>query len=323
MMLNMGQVIPVVRRYAYGPIRVPMARAYVREAAPAIASQARDVDVIHAWADGFLALAAVEAAAQLDCPVLITPFAHRHQWGGDRISVAAYRRADRIIGLLADNCELLRELGAPTERVVECPVCSPGVERGGGAAWREEHGVNGPLVLFLAVRRPYKGFDVMLSAIPELARRLPSATVVFAGPGDAIVGTHPLRVIDRGLISDSERATLLEAANVMCLPSAGEIYPSSILEAWSAETPVVTSDIAPLEELMRRSGGGLAVPREPGAVVDAIVKTIEGDGDALGRAGHDYWRRHATVEAVTRKHEELYRAAIADRSGAGEAAHPV
>jgi glycosyltransferase involved in cell wall biosynthesis len=295
-----------------------MAFSYARVAAPVIAQRARDFDVVHAWADGFVALGAVNGAHMAGRPVLVTPFVHRGQWGEDPASAIAYRRADRAVGLLQDNCSVLRDLGAASERVVECAVCSPGVERGYGAQWRLEHGVSGPLILFLGVRRAYKGFDVLVSALPEIGRALPDATVVFAGPGAAIEADASVRIIDRGRVSDAERAALLEAADVLCLPSAGEIYPSSILEAWSAETAVITSDIPPLAELMQRSGGGRAVPREPAAIARAVVEVLSGPSAEMGAAGYRFWRSEATVDAVVQRHLELYREVIAERrNGAG------
>jgi glycosyltransferase involved in cell wall biosynthesis len=115
------------------------------------------------------------------------------------------------------------------------------------------------------------------------------------------------------MVSEDERAAILEAADVLCLPSAGEIFPVTILEAWSAETAVLTSDIPPLAELMRRSGGGLAVPREPAAIAAGLDAILTGRQRELAGAGHRYWRAHATVSAVVERHLELYREAIAER----------
>jgi glycosyltransferase involved in cell wall biosynthesis len=314
MVPTIGQVVPGMRRYAYGRLRIPMAMSCARVVGPIIARQAAEADVIHVWGDGFLALAGIRAGAQTDVPVLITPFVHRGQWGDDPASVRAYRRADRMIGLLEYDCQVLRDLGVACGRVAECPVCSPGVERGSGKAWRQKYSVEGPLVVFLGVRRPYKGFDVLLAALPEFGRQMPSATVVFAGPGVAIAGEHAVRVIDRGLVSEQERAALLEAADVLCLPSAGEIFPVTLLEAWSAGTAVLTSDIPPLAELMRRSGGGIAVAREPEAIAAGLVTILSGRQRELGTAGQSYWRSNATVEAVVERHLNLYRNVIAERA---------
>lgn len=315
MLPNLAQVIPGLRRHAYGMMRGPMARSYANVAAPVVADLARHADVVHAWADGFLALAATRAASRVNRPVLITPFPHRGQWGTDRVSVQAYRAADRTVGLLQDNCALLREAGVPAAQVVECAVCSPGVKRGLGAAWRRAHGVSGPLVLFFGVRRPYKGFDLLLAAIPALARAVPDVTVVFAGPGPPVDTVASARVLDCGVVSEDERAALLEAADLMCLPSLGEIYPSSILEAWSAETAVLTSDIAPLAELIRRSGGGVTAPREAEAIAAAAAAVLRGQHRDLGAAGYRYWRANATVEVVASRHIEMYREVIAEHAG--------
>lgn len=305
-----AQVVPGFRRYAYGRMRIALARSYASVASPILAGHARLHDVVHVWGDGFLAAAGVRAGRLAGVPVLITPFVHRGQWGDDPASALAYRQASRVIALLEHDRLVLAELGVPSERLAECPVCTPGVRPGGGSAWRRTHRVDGPLVVFLGVRRPYKGFDVLLDALEPLGRLVPSVTVAFAGPGPPVSGAWGLRVIDRGVVSEQERAALLDAADVLCLPSAGEIFPVSILEAWSARTAVLTSDIPPLAELMRRSGGGVAVPRDPAAVAAGLASILAGGHLELAESGHRYWRSHATVDAVVSRHLELYRGAI-------------
>ncbi len=309
-----GQVVPGLRRYAYGSLRIPMAASYARVAAPQIAAQARAAEVVHVWASDFIAVAGVRAAQLAGRPVLVTPFVHAGSWGDDPASARAFRRADRAIGLLQDDCRVLRTLGVDPARVVECPVCSPGVARGGGVAWRASHGVDGPLVAFLGVRRPYKGYDLLVDALPELAARMPSATVVFAGPGERIAPEQAVRVIDRGAVDEDERAALLDAADVLCLPSAGEIFPVTILEAWSAATAVLTSDIPPLAELMSRSGGGATTARTATAIARSLAEMLSGDHRAMAQRGRAYWLAHATVQAVVQRHVDLYRDAIAEHA---------
>lgn len=309
------QVIPGIRRHAYGRLRVPMAQSYSRVAVPLLLREAHGApDLVHVWADGFLALAGVQAAARTGVPAIVTPFVHAGHWGDDPASARAYRQAGRVIGLLEHDCDVLRRLGVAPERAVEVPPCSPGVQRGLGTSWRKRFEVEGPLILFLGVRRPYKGFDLLRDSLPHLARGFTGATVAFAGPGERVASTA-MRVIDRGIVSEQERAALLEAADVLCLPSASEIFPVTILEAWSAGTAVLTSDIPTLAELMRRSAGGLAVPREPEAIALGLAEILGGRQHDLAAAGHRYWREHATVEAVVERHLNIYDEVLAERHG--------
>jgi glycosyltransferase involved in cell wall biosynthesis len=100
----------------------------------------------------------------------------------------------------------------------------------------------------------------------------------------------------------------MEAADLLCLPSEGEIFPGSILEAWSLAKPVLTSDIPPLQELIDRSGGGITVVRQPEALAQAITYMLSEPRRlrAMGEAGRAFWAASHTVPAVAAWHERLY-----------------
>jgi glycosyltransferase involved in cell wall biosynthesis len=300
--------VPGLRRHAYGPMRVPLAQAFARAGAPELARRLAGADLLHVWGGDMFAELGVHAARLAGVPVVVTPFVHPGQWNDDVASARAYQRADLVVGLLEADCAVLRSLGVPGARVTECGVCSPGVAPGGGRELRQRHGIAGPIVLFLGVRRPYKGFDVLLEAVPALVGAVPAVRVVFAGPGPPVDTGGSPAIVDVGMVDDAERAAWLEAADVLSLPSEGEIYPVTILEAWSARTPVVTSDIAPLVELMERSGGGVAAPRTPAAQAAALASLLVADARrrSAGHRGHEFWLRQGTPDAVVRRHEELY-----------------
>jgi glycosyltransferase involved in cell wall biosynthesis len=307
-----SHVTPGLRRYAYGRSRVPAAALVARATAPVIAEHAREADIVHMWAGDLLASAAVEGGRLAGVPTVITPFAHRDQWGYDPASVRAYRRATFVLALLHEEAGFYRELGVAAEALRVSGVCSPGVEPGGGEAIRRGHGIEGPLVLFLGARRPYKGFDLLLGAAPDVAAAVPGVTFAFAGPGPALENVPDgVRVIDAGLVPDDERAGWLEAADVLCLPSQAEIFPSSMLEAWSVGTPALTSDIPALRELIERSGGGATAPRERdsiGRVLSGLLSRPE-ELARMGEAGRAFWANGFTPERVARWHEDVYREA--------------
>jgi glycosyltransferase involved in cell wall biosynthesis len=304
-----AHVVPGLRRYAYGRSRVAAAALYARALAPVIATRAREADVMHVWGSDLLAAAAVRAARLAGTRAAITPFAHEGQWGDDPASAAAYRAADRVIGLLDADADVYRTLGVPDEQLAVCGVCSPGVAVGHGDRLRAKLGITGPLVLFLGVRREYKGLDALLEAAPLVGAARSGVTFAFVGPGPSLRnGTDPARILDVGAVSDEERSAWLDAADLLCLPSAGEIFPVSILEAWSVGTPVLVSDVPTLKELVAKSHGGAAVSRTPSALADAIVSLLS-DSErlrAMGEQGREFWAAQHTVSAVASWHEGLY-----------------
>jgi glycosyltransferase involved in cell wall biosynthesis len=313
-----SQVFPVLRRYAYGRTRSLMGEVYARAMAPVLAAAAGPTDVIHMWGHDLVAVAAVRAARLVGAASVITPFAHRGQWGTDPASVAAYTDAGGLLALSQTDATLYRELVTDTTRVWVCGVCSPGVTAGGGASLRDRRGIRGPLVLFVGVRRPYKGFDVLVEAARLALERTPDLTFAFVGPGDPIRGGDP-RLLDAGKVERDELAAWYDAADLLCLPSGGEIFPVTLLEAWSVATPVLTSDLPALVELVERSGGGRAVAAEPGALASAIGELCD-NGEALSRmgtAGQRFWQQNATVEAVARCHEDVYTQLVAGNGGGG------
>jgi glycosyltransferase involved in cell wall biosynthesis len=302
------QFAPITRRFAYGRSRVATGWLYSRVVGPVIARKLDGFDVVHAFVGDQLAWAAVAAARSLRLPVVVTPFAHPGQWSEDPASAHAYRAADRIVALLEDDAATYRRLGVEESAIRIIPVCSPAVAGGGSQRIRDRHGITGPLVVFLGSRRGYKGHDVLAAAIPIVTQTRDDVVFAFVGPGDAMAIADGNRVIDTGRVSDEDKYDWLAAADLLCLPSLGEIFPVAILEAWSVGTPALVSDIPPLIELVNMAGGGQAAARTPEAMASAIVSLLADPAElhAMGGRGRQWWHSHATPSAVAAQHAELY-----------------
>lgn len=297
-------VVPGFRRYAYGRTRHAATELFARTAAPVIADAARGADVIHMWGGGLLGAAALRAARLLGVPAVMTPFAHEGRWGDDAASGATYRGADTVVALLHDEARTYTELGVDPARIEVVGVCSAGAAAGGGPELRRRLAIDGPLVLFVGVRRPYKGFDLLLAAAPRVEG---DVTFAFVGPGAPVPPSRDARLLDVGEVDPAGKAAWIEAADLVCLPSESEIFPATFLEAWSLGTPVLASDIPTLHELVERSGGGFTAPREPGALADAITRALA-DPERLraaGEAGRAFWREH-TPSRVAARYEDVY-----------------
>lgn len=272
-------------------------------------------DVVHRFAGNRMTLATVRAAHREGLPVVVTPLAHPGQWDDDEISATSYREADLVVATDPADAELYARLGVPDERLEICPLPSRQPVRGGGPAVRAAAGVDGPLILFLGVRRPYKGADELLGAAEILAREAPQARIVFVGPGPPLPPRAPNNVLEMGPVSDADRDAWLDAADIVCLPSKFESWGLTVSEAWSVGAPVVTSDIPILRQRVEAVGGGLAVAPEPRALADALVALLRDDGRrrAMGEAGRAHYLRDLSETAYAAWHLAAYERLIAAR----------
>lgn len=299
----LGYVVPGLRRYAWGGARIPSAYLYARVVAPLIARQARGADIVHAWSGDLLGLAAVRAARFCGAASAVTASIHPGEYGTGPVDMLVYSAVGRVVAQLEAEADAYRSLGVPSHKITVCGAASGGVSRNGHEGLRSRYGIPGPMVLFVGRRPPHKGQDVLLDA----ANQVPEATFVFVGPGPPLEPRGG-RVLDIGAVSDGERDAWIRAADLLCLPSSAESFGIVVLEAWSAETPVLTSDIAPLAELVRSTGGGFAVARDSTAIAELLRELLASPEQlrAAGAAGARAWRERYTPAVVAARHLEMY-----------------
>jgi len=160
-------------------------------------------------------------------------------------------------------------------------------------------GPNGKLRL-LGVGRlvAKKGFDVVVDACGELDRRGVPFEAVIVGPDDDAGPKLRARIAELGLegrirlegqMSQAELYAEYRRASAFCLPCRildngdRDGIPNVLAEAMAAGTPVVTTPISGIPEIVRDGVNGLLVePDDPGAVADAVVRLRE-DGDLARR----------------------------------------
>jgi phosphatidylinositol alpha-mannosyltransferase len=136
------------------------------------------------------------------------------------------------------------------------------------------------------------------------------------------VATRRLRGVEfLGRVSDDERDQLFRTADVYVSPATGrESFGIVLLEAMSAGTPIVASDIHGYKGVVRRGREGLLVPpRDPKAVAASIARLFSDPALAANiadagraRAEEFSWPR------VTAKVEEYYRFVIRRLAASGQ-----
>ncbi len=151
---------------------------------------------------------------------------------------------------------------------------------------------------------PEKGLSTLVDAIPYVLRKWQGVKFVLAGGGgyanelrakaDALgVGQD---IMLPGRVSDEVRDRLFKVADVAVFPSFYEPFGIVALEAMSAGTPVVVSDVGGLSEVVDLHKTGIKVyPDDPQSLAWGILHTLE----------HPDWSKQR-AEAAQRVAREQY-----------------
>ena len=93
-----------------------------------------------------------------------------------------------------------------------------------------------------------------------------------------------------GFVSDETLAALYRLADVFVFPSLYEGFGLPPLEAMASGTPVITSNVSSLPEVVG-DAALLIDPHEPEAIADAMHRVLHDAGAARGRCARAAWRR--------------------------------
>ena len=272
-------------------------------------------DVVHSIAREW-ARPLEHAARRAGAAFVETPLVHPGQpfAGAGAGDVARYRRDDAVIALTEWEAAWYRERGVGQVHVT-------GV--GPNLHSLPEVARDGAMVLFVGRRERYKGYHALRGAAPLVWAERPETRFVTIGQAawNAFLdrGMRDPRWIDRGIVSEAEKAEAYARATIFAMPSEHETFGFTYLEAWSAGLPVIAGDIAPLREVVREGIDGLHVRNEPRAIADAILALLRDPERArrMGAAGRERVSREFSWPAVARRTEVAYAAAVSLRDARG------
>ena len=149
-----------------------------------------------------------------------------------------------------------------------------------GPAWQGTP--QAPTLAFLGrIDEPRKGLQVLCRALPALAAAHPGLRVLVAGRGDRtdaeeLLGEHLGAVEFLGSVTDAEKASLLRSVDVYVAPqTAGESFGIVLVEAMSAGTCVVASDLGAFRRVLDDGRSGvLFATGDAGALADAVLGVL-------------------------------------------------
>lgn len=171
-----------------------------------------------------------------------------------------------------------------------------------------------PTVLFIGRMAVQKGPDLLLDALPRVKDEFWGMQVIMAGDGDMrpwlmqVASDRRLPVRFPGYISDSEYVRLLNAADLVVIPSRNEPFGIVLPEAWSAGRPVVACDVGGLHENIESYRDGIKVPVSADRIADGICQALNDPNrlSKFGRTGRSKVYRQFRWEGIARKVDQMY-----------------
>jgi phosphatidyl-myo-inositol alpha-mannosyltransferase len=169
------------------------------------------------------------------------------------------------------------------------------------------------------VNEPRKGLRYALGAYSLLKWQYPKLRLIVVGAGVPdresyrIMGERSLDdVVFVGPVSDAELPSYYQHADIFLAPNTGkESFGFIIIEAMSASTPIVASNIPGFASVMTDGKEGLMVPpKDEAAMAEAIKRLIENPGLRAqlavdGRATVDQYRWGQVADSVLAYYDEV------------------
>ena len=184
---------------------------------------------------------------------------------------------------------------------------------------KEKYGIQplDPVVLFCGRMNVQKGPDLLVEAIPQILKKRPDMKFIFMGEGDMRPScerrAQELNVADScrflGYTSPSSKEELMNACDLMCVPSRNEPFGVVVLEAWDACKPVVATEAI---SIVRNFEDGLLAYIQPESIAWCINHLLENPEEMkkLSAAGYNRIEAEFSWDRIAKRTEEVYEKAL-------------
>ncbi len=166
---------------------------------------------------------------------------------------------------------------------------------------KKEYGMDpqDPLVFYMGRLVRQKGPDMLLDSIPGILKDHKNARFLFAGDGDMrsylIAKASTMNAVKfLGYLPDRELVRLLNASDLVAIPSRNEPFGLVLLEAWSAKKGVVATEVGGLSENIDNFENGIKVYTTPQSIAWGINYVMDSNSDSkkMGKRGREKVERN-------------------------------
>jgi glycogen(starch) synthase len=277
-----------------------------------------------------LPLVALRHARRTGVPFLFTPFLHIGEKAGGAVyryctmahQLELFRGSTKIIVQTDREREVVLRMGIETGKIekVGAAVDLRHVQGGDGQRFKHKHGIDNPLAVFVGRISYDKGAIHLVQAMQRLWDQGKEVDLALAGQVGGrfaayyrrLPSTIRQRVKLLGPIEEEEKRDLLDAAEMLVLPSRVDSFGIVFLEAWAYRKPVIGAAAGGVPEVITEGEDGLLVPfGDVGALCQQIAALLDDEPmrRRLGEAGYRKVSKLYTWDVVFRKLEDIYRRA--------------
>ena len=289
-------------------------RGTVRQIRKAVADVRADVVHSHGYeADVLCALALHGRNIEL------VSTAHGFTGGGwrnrlyERLQVFAYRSLDRVIAVSEPLAQQLAARGVAESHIVTIPNAGPPpVQLLSRQDARLKLGLpqEGWTCGWVGRLSHEKGPDLLVEAVVRMGSDAPAVSIIGGGRMEdelrSRIDAENLPIRLHGIVD--EAAALLKAFDCLVLSSRTEGTPMILLEAITAEVPVIATRVGGIPDTVTESEAILVAAESPQALADAICDVRTDPDAALVRAASaaDRLRAESDVASWVDAYEEVY-----------------
>ena len=262
-------------------------------------------------------------------PRVAIPVLHiEREWAHNPMLPRMFSDCDGVIVMTDAERDFVATRGGRDIAVAGCGVDPTRFARRDGNVVRARYSIGDrPIVGFVGRQDPLKGVPTLIEAMQLVWQQFPDAVLMLAGQSahrdpavnDSIARLSPdrrLNVVLADDFSDADLPSIMDACDVLALPSVEESFGLVMIEAWACQKPVIGADIASTRCIVDSGVDGLTV--KPFDANDLAAKLLELLSDpakrtSFGKRGREKVLARYTWDRVTDQWEAAFRRAVVSR----------
>jgi glycosyltransferase involved in cell wall biosynthesis len=182
-----------------------------------------------------------------------------------------------------------------------------------------DHAFTRPIIPYIGQLTIRKCYDMVVEAMPSVVARFPQASFVFVTHNSEQRANLQQMAQERGVannlhflgtVSEEQKLALLRASDVLPFPSRYEGFGLPLLEGMAAGTPVISTNIPVVNEIVRDGENGLLVPYDDSDALGQAITRVMEDRELRARLvenGHRTIAEHYDPAVLAGRVVDLYR----------------